>query len=357
MTIYLKRLAVFGGLAAGMLGATPAFAAGTASGTTITNNVSVNYSVGGVSQTALNASNNITVDRRINLTVVEVGTVTTTVAPGQTAAVTTFTVTNTSNAALDLGLSVTQPVGGTAAHGGTDNFDVTGVQIAVDTNGNGTYEAGTDTIVTFLDEIAADAARTVFVLGNIPAGQANGSVAEVNLVAQAREAGTAGSQGAVSTETAGANTAGVDTVFGDTAGTAAGDGARDGRHSDDDDYTVLAALLSVTKQSRVLSDPFNLAVNPKMIPGATVEYCIVVVNAAGGGAADSVAISDAIPANTTFVAGSIRLNGTYTGTVPTGTCNGDGVAGGSFAANTVSGNLGTIAAGNTRTLYFNVTIN
>jgi uncharacterized repeat protein (TIGR01451 family) len=113
----------------------------------------------------------------------------------------------------------------------------------------------------------------------------------------------------------------------------------------------------VTKQSRVLSDPFNLAVNPKMIPGATVEYCIVVVNAAGGGAADSVAISDAIPANTTFVAGSIRLNGTYTGTVPTGTCNGDGVAGGSFAANTVSGNLGTIAAGNTRTLYFNVTIN
>lgn len=357
MPMKFKLLAAGATLAVALGTGGVANAAGTASGTTITNNVSVNYSVGGVAQTAVNASNNFTVDRRINLTVAEVGTVTTTVAPGQTAAVTTFTVTNTSNAALDLGLSVTQPAGGTAPHGGTDNFDMTGVQIAVDTNGNGTYEAGTDTIVTWLDELAADASRTVFVIANVPAGQANGSVAEVNLIAQAREAGVAGTQGAISTETAGANTAGVDTVFGDAAGTATGDVARDGRHSDDDDYTVQAALLSVTKQSRVVSDPFNGTTNPKMIPGATVEYCIVVVNAAGGGAADSVSISDAIPANTTFTAGSIRINGTYTGTVPTGTCNADGVVGGSFAANTVSGNLGTVAAGTTRTLYFSVTIN
>ena len=39
--------------------------------------------------------------------------------------VTTFLLTNTSNAPLDFGLALAQPVGGTAAHGGTDNFDVT----------------------------------------------------------------------------------------------------------------------------------------------------------------------------------------------------------------------------------------
>jgi uncharacterized repeat protein (TIGR01451 family) len=357
MTNKLKLLASASGVAVAVLGATPAFAAGTASGTSITNTATVNYQVGGVAQTAVNASVAFTVDRKINLTVAEVANVTTTVAPGQTAAVTTFTVTNTSNATLDIGLSVTQITGGTASHGGTDNFDVTAPTMAVDTNGNGTYEAGTDTVVTYLDELAADASRTVFIIANIPVGQANASVAEVNLIGQARESGVAGTQGAVSTETTGANTAGVDTVFADTAGTATGDVARDGRHSDDDDYTVQTALLTVAKQSRIVSDPFNGTTNPKMIPGATVEYCIVVVNAAGGGAADSVAISDPIPANTTFVAGSIRLSGTYTGTVPTGTCNADGVAGGTFASNTVSGSLGTIATGTTRTLYFNVTVN
>ncbi len=357
MSKKLKLMATGASLAIAIGAGGTANATGADAGSTITNNVSVNYTVGGVAQAQVNASNVLTVDRRILFTVAELGAVTTTVAPGQTLAVTTFTVTNNTNATSDFGLSATQPAGGTAAHGGTDNFDVTAVQFAVDTNANGVYDAGTDTIVTFLDEVPEDAVRTVFILANVPAGQANGSVAEVNLVAQARDAGVAGTQGIVTAQTAGANTAGVDTVFGDTAGSDATDVARDGRHSDDDDYTVSAAQLTVAKQSLAISDPFNGVTNPKMIPGATVQYCIVVVNAAGGGAADSVAISDLVPANTTFVAGSIRISGTYTGTVPTGTCNGDGVVGGAFAAGTVSGNLGTIAAGATRTLYFNVTIN
>ena len=357
MTNIYKHLAIAGGVIAGALGATPAFAAGTTAGSTITNTATVNYQVGGVAQTAINASNNITVDRKITLTVAEVGSATTSVAPGALAQVTTFTVTNTSNATLDLGLTVAQLAGGTAAHGGTDNFDLTGLSAFVDTNGNGTYDAGTDLAATFLDEVAADASRTVFLVGDVPIARINGDVAGVTLTAQARASGGVGSQGAVIAETVGANTAGMDTVFADVAGPAAGDAARDGKASDDDDYTVSAPTLTVTKQSRVVSDPINGSTNPKLIPGAVVEYCIVVTNAAGGAAANSVAISDPLPAQTTFVAASSFLNGTYTGSVPTGTCNLDGSSGGSVAAGTLSGTLGTIAAGTTRTLYFQVTIN
>lgn len=357
MTNTLKHLAMASGVAVAVLGATPAFAAGTAAGSTITNTATVNYQVGGVAQTAINASNSIIVDRKITLTVAEVGSATTSVAPGATAQVTSFTVTNTSNDTLDLGLTAAQLAGGTAKHGGTDNFDVTGLGMFVDTNGNGVYDAGTDQAVTYLDEMAPDTSRTVFIVANIPISRVNGDVAGVTLTAQARAGGTAGSQGAVIVETAGANTAAMDTVFADAAGPAAGDAARDGKASDGDDYTVSAPTLTVTKQSRVVSDPINGSTNPKLIPGAVVEYCIVVANAAGGAAANSVAISDPLPAQTTFVASSSFLNGTYTGTAPTGTCNLDGTAGGSVAAGTLSGTLGTIAAGTTRTLYFQVTIN
>lgn len=109
--------------------ANPAYAAGTAAGSTITNNVTVNYQVGGFAQTQEAASDTFTVDRKVNLTVAESGTTTTQVSPAQTNAVTTFTVTNLSNAALDFSLAAAQQTGGAGAHSNTDNFDVTNVRI------------------------------------------------------------------------------------------------------------------------------------------------------------------------------------------------------------------------------------
>ncbi len=353
MTKGTKLLATASVLAVSALGTAPAFAAGTVAGTDIVNTVSVNYAVGGVAQTALNTSNTFKVDRRVTLTVTEPGNATTVVAPGAAGQVTTFLVTNTSNATLDLGLGVVQPVGGTAAHGGTDNFDVTAVTMFVDTNTNGSYDAGTDLAVTWLDEIAPDTSRTVFVVANVPISRVNGDVAGVTLTAQARESGTAGTQGALVTETTGANTAGVDTVFADTAG--ATDAARDGQFSARDDYTVAAATLTVQKLSTIVSDPLNGTTNPKMIPGAVVQYCITVANAAGSATANSIAISDPLPTQTTYVASSVALNGTVTA----GVCNADGGAGGTYnsGTTTVAGTIPSVAAGQTRTLYFQVTIN
>lgn len=351
MTSKLFRLGSCSAFALAAVGSVPAIAAGTAAGTSITNTATINYQVGGIAQSPVSDGDTFVVDRKIDLTVAEVGSATTIVVPGQTGAVTTFTVTNTSNQTLDFALTTAQTTGGTAAHGGTDNFDLTGVSIFRDVNGNGTYESGTDTAVTFVDELAADASVTLFVVGSVPAGRVTNDVANVRLTATAREGGAGGSQGAAITQTVGANTAGVDTVFADAAGVA--DGARDGAHSDDDDYTVQTAALTVDKRSTIVSDPINGTTNPKLIPGAVVQYCIAISNASGGASASSVAISDALPANITYVASSIRLNGTVTGL----TCNADGSAGGTFASGTVSGTIATIAAGDTRTLVFQATVN
>ena len=351
-----KLLSSAGLLALTAMGANPAYGA-TEAGTSITNNVTVNFQVGGVSQTASNASDTFTVDRKVALTVAEVGTVTTEVSPGQTAAVTTFTVTNNSNAVLDFALTAAQvSTGGTGAHSNTDSFDVTNVKIYVDTNTDGDYDAGTDLEVSYLDEIARDGgSRTVFVVSDVPLSLATGSVAAVTLQATSQAGGSSGSQGSDLTATSGANTAGMDTVFADASGAATGDGSRDGKHSAMDDYTVKAAVLTVAKTSKIISDPVNGTTDPKFIPGATIEYCISVANASGSATATGIAISDTVPTEVTYLSSyGIFVDGTVDGG---GACNTDGSAGGSFGSGAVSGSLSDIAAGVTRTLRFRATIN
>ncbi|MDZ3830972.1 MAG: hypothetical protein U0S50_04035 [Sphingopyxis sp.] len=331
----------------------PAMAAGTTAGTSVTNTATVDYQVGGVAQGQQSASNSFVVDRKINLLVEEVADATTFVVPGETSAVTTFQLTNSSNEILDFLLTASQIVGGTATHGGTDTFNVTNVRVYRDNGTTGTvgsYDPG-DALVTYIDELAPDTPIRLFVVADIPTGLATGAIAGVQLRATALEGGGGGTQGAAVSQTSGANTAGKDTVFADGIGV--NDGNRDASHSDADDYTVRTATLTVTKSSRVVSDPFNGTSNPKMIPGATVEYCIAVANAGGGADASSVTINDSVPGQLSFVAGTIRLNGTVTG----GTCNADGVAGGSYAAPIVSGTIASVAAGATRTLIFQATVN
>jgi hypothetical protein len=347
MTSKLKLLVATSTVTAVLMNAGSAHAAGTLVGTDVINNVSVAYQVGGVSQTAATASNTFDVDRKVIFTVTEATpTGTTTVAPGQQDAVTAFIVSNTTNDTLDFNLAATQLSGGTAEHGGTDVFDVTGLQFFVDVNNNGTYEPATDTATT-IDNLAPDATRRVFIIGDIPLAQTNGQIAGVTLTATARNSdGTAITAATDAT----ANTAGIETIFADTG--------RDGIEADGDDYTVGAANLSVTKYSRIVSDGVS-ATNPKAIPGAVVEYCIAVSNGAGAATATNVNISD----NLTAVAG-VTYQASFTpatdGTVVnagTSTCTpGGGTGTYTGGTDTVSGTLTNIAAGETRTLVFRVTI-
>lgn len=329
--------------------ASPAFAAGTQSGQTVTNTVSVAYQVGGVVQTAETATDAFTVDRKVSLVVAEVGSTTTQVSPGEVQAVTAFTVTNTSNDTLDFALTAAQQTGGAGAHSNTDNFDASNVRIYRDVNGDGLLDGG-DTLVTYLDEIGPDASERVLVVVDISSSQVTGDVAAITLTATSHASGSIGSQGALLMQTSGANTAGVDTVFADAAGDT--DSVRDGAHSAKDDYTILAAALSANKTSVIISDPQNGTTNPKAIPGAVIEYCIAVANSAGT-TATNVVVSDPVPGDLTFVAGSIRVDGT----VSSGVCQADGVAGGSYSGTTVSGALTDIAVGVERTLVFRATVN
>lgn len=325
--------------------ATPAQAAGTQAGSTITNTVTVNYQVGGISQTAQSASNAVTVDRKVNLTIASAAT-TTTVSPGQTGAATAFQVTNSSNDTIDMVLAVVNQGSGTAQHGGTVSINVSNFKFYSD--------AALTTQITYLDEVAPDATKTVYVVADTPITATNGQVGGLVLTATAATGGTTGTLGAVLVANTGARTAGVNTVFADGAG--ATDAANDGKYSAKGDYTVSAPVLTVTKTSTLISDPVSGTTNPKAIPGAVLEYCISVANAAGAATATGLSLSDPLPSTVTYSTSyGAFINGTVTGT----TCNTDGTAGGSYNAGTttVSGTLNNLAAGATLTLRFRTTIN
>lgn len=63
--------------------------------------------------------------------------------------------------------------------------------------------------------------------------------------------------------------------------------------------------LSVTKISNVVSDPINGSTNPKAIPGAIVQYCILISNA-GSATASSISATDTIPGNVTYNAATMQ---------------------------------------------------
>lgn len=276
-----------------------ALAAGTATGTTISLGATADYQVGGVDMPQVNTASpaEFMVDTVIDLTVAEAGSNYTVVTPGATGQVLVFTVENTGNAAQDFALT-----GAAVSVGGDDpidtgsntvDFTASGLQIYVDGNSNGIYEAGTDT-ATYIDELAPDATITVFITANIPNTPAHNEVAACSLTATAHDGGTASTLGALTTEDDGQandtslDPANTDVVFGDGSGLT--DGNTDGVYSAADAFQVTSATLTISKASTLISDPFNNTTNPKMIPGAVVEYTITVTNGSGAGVVDATGI-------------------------------------------------------------------
>ncbi|MFZ1478504.1 MAG: hypothetical protein WAT18_12235 [Sphingorhabdus sp.] len=359
MTSKLKFLVAASTISVALMSSNSAYAVGTLTGTDILNQATVNYNVGAVPQTAETASDTFKVDRKVIFTVAEAATTgTTPVVPGEQNAVTRFQVDNDSNDTLDFDLAVAQLAGGTAEHGGTDNLDVQicttpvsctpGVQYFVDNQSSGTigvYDAGIDTATT-IDNLAPDDDIFVFVIGDIALTAPSGAVAGVTLTGTAKNDDGSAITAATDSD---ANTSAEQTIFADAG--------RDGIESDGDDYTVTAADLTVTKLSRVVSDGVSVT-NPKAIPGAVVEYCIVVSNAGTAtGTASSVVVSDDLATLTdvTYVASSGKIDGTVVSgsTCTPGTTNASYTGG---ANGIVSGTLTDIAPGETRTLVFQVTI-
>jgi uncharacterized repeat protein (TIGR01451 family) len=333
------------------LSASPALAEGTDAGTPITNTVSVSFQVNGITQVVEEDTDEFVVDRKVNLTVVEVGGTATLVTPGSINQVTTFSVTNLSNDTVDLALSLAQQDGGAGAHSGDDTFDTGAVKFYIDDDGTAGYSAG-DSEVTYLDGVEADDSVTVYAVTSVPVAQANGDIATVILSATAHDGSTSGSLGALLTTSATNVVNGIDTVLADEAGET--DGQYDGVYSAKDDYEVEAAELSVVKTSYIVSDPVSGTVDPKAIPGAVVRYCIAVSNGVGAQTATDISVSDDLPVAVTFLEDSILLNGSVE---TDGSCKLDGTAGGTHNAGEVSGSLDDIDAADTLTLVFDATIN
>ena len=279
-------------------------AAGTASGTSITNRATVEYQVNSVDQTEIESSptgnstagsgmgedTTFLVDNKVDLTVTATDGAIVSVTPGSNAQVLTYSVTNNGNTVQDYSLAATHS--STGAFGETETFDATNVNVYVeDGTTPGSYQSGEDT-ETRIDELAPDASITVYVVADIPVGQVNNDVSSLDLTATTRDGGSTGVEGSVTSETTGADDpASVDVVFADGAGTA--DSANDGKHSDLDGYKCASASLTVTKSTLVISDPINGSSNPKAIPGAIIEHTITVVNASSAGAtATSIQVSD-----------------------------------------------------------------
>ncbi len=120
------------------------------------------------------------------------------------------------------------------------------------------------------------------------------------------------------------------------------------------------ANLSVTKISNVVSDGVS-ASNPKAVAGAVMRYCILVSNA-GSATATGVSVSDTLPANMTFVAGSI-VTGANCGSAAT--AEDDDATGAdesdpygvSFAGTTLTGTAASLGPSAGFAIAFNATIN
>lgn len=336
-------------LATAALSASPALADGTQAGEEITHTVTASYNVGGVSQTDETASDTFYVDRKINVVVATVGT------PGNvpansTAAVREFSVTNISNAAV--GFALTTSVSG--------DFTLANIDIWIDSNGNDLLDSG-ESPITFLDSIAIDDTQNVKVRFDVPASANNGESVSLALVADAVEPGSGGATAIVAT--AGPNTAGtsasdIETVLADGAG--AVDAANAGDFSAAFSVVAEAANLQLTKTSAVISDLTNGTTDPKAIPGAVVEYCIVASNLAGATVAGLVINDDFSPesANLTFLPDAYGAGADIVAD-GAGDCTGGTPVdkGYTTSTTTISQSLADLASGATGSVRYRVTIN
>ena len=129
------------------------------------------------------------------------------------------------------------------------------------------------------------------------------------------------------------------------------------------DLFISSTSLTMTKTNAVISDGIS-ATNPKMIPGANVQYCILVTNdgATATAAQTNVVMTDQVPATMTYVPGSLR-SGASCATATT--IEDDNAAGAdesdpfgmSFSGVTVTGVTASLAAGGTFAMIFNTVVN
>jgi len=237
-----------------------------------------------------------------------------------------FTITNVGNGTEAFRLTPDPALGG-------DDYDPTDARIFLDLNDNGSFESGVDPLyVAGVNDpvLAADATQLIFLSNDTPAALVNGNIG----LARVDVAAVTGS-GAPGTAFVGQGDGGTDAVVGAT--TAAG-GAGGG-------YVVSDVVAGLVK-TQVVTDPFG---GSSPIPGATITYTLA-LSLSGSGSIGNTLITDSIPAGTTYVGGSLLLDGN-----PLTDTAGDDA--GRFTGAGIEVDLTTLSSPANRTVVFQVLIN
>jgi hypothetical protein len=302
----------------------PAMATGVDAGTLIENTATASYEDGEGPKTVDSNTVTLRVDELLDVTVTSQDSGPVAAEPGE--AVLTYEVTNQGNGPEAFTLTANPAVAG-------NDFDTTITSIAIDTNGNGTYDDGVDTILTGPEttpELAADEALTVFVIVAVPGGVVDDDTSDVELLAEA-VTGT----GAPGTSFAGAGVDGGDAIVGTTGA---------------DDTTIGSLVIGITTvdltKAVSLVDPFG---GTSAVPGSVATFTLT-AEVVGDGTLDSLVITDGIPDDTTYVDGSLALDGN-----PLTDASGDD-AGEASDATGISVDIGTVNGGDTFEVTFDVTI-
>jgi uncharacterized repeat protein (TIGR01451 family) len=308
--------------------ATPLWGAGTVANTLVTNTASASYvdGVSGVVQAVNSNPTSFRVDERLDVAVVSNNATPVSVFSPDSDRPLSFTVTNLGNGAEAFRLVVDSALAG-------DNFDPSDTRIYLDTNSNGSFEPASDTPYvagTNDPSLAPDQSRTVFVTHDVPAGRVDGDLGLARLSATA----VTGS-GAPGTVFAGQGVGSTDAVVGATTASANRQGS----------YQVAQVAATLAKTQSVI-DP-NGGANP--VSGATITYTLT-LNVSGAGTITATQVIDAIPANTSYVAGSLRLNGAAL----TDAADADA---GRFTGSQIEVTLGALSAPSTQTVAFRARIN
>ena len=263
-------------------------AAGTAAGTVIQNTATLTYSIGGgPQQSATTPPATFTVAELINVTLVWQDAANVAVGSPDSNRALTFLLTNTGNGPETFALARNNaiagdnydPVNGSAGAIFLENGLQPGFQ-ASGPNADTLHVAGSND-----PALAADASRIVYVVSNTPAALATGNVGRVELSVVCNDAGAAGA--APGTTLAGLGQGGVDAVVGmHTRAGAANRRLRRQRRRSQRSQSPSSASLIWPVAATVRS-------------GSIVTYRIVLaVN--GGGIAQSLALDDPLPANTSL---------------------------------------------------------
>jgi len=321
----LSAIAVTSAAFVAGLVAPAAHATGVAAGTSINNVATATYTSGTGSGSVTSNTVTVKVAELLNVAVASLNA--SPVAAGASSAVLAYQVTNTGNGSEAFTVTADPNVAGNA-------FVGTIQQVVIDSNGNGTYDPGVDTVIangTATAQLPEDGNVKVFVLVSLPSGVTDAQTSQVKL----RAVSTTGS-GTPGTLLAGKGDGGVDAVVGAS-------------HADQNALgTIIASLASISlAKSATIADPFG---GTAPLPGATVTYTLV-AHATGSGTATGIHVTDAFPVGTTYQPGTMKLNGA-------GLTDAAGDDAGTANASGIDVTLGTMTGGTPdETVTFQVKIN